>query len=227
MITFHFTFDLKAWGSPVVKDWALGLPQLWWEQAPNAIGSSFLALAGASIWLRTQKKPKAAGGKPLWLSPVARVAAAAALVSLGTAVAYPAEPIWFGVLHCIALASLLLLPLRGLRPAAGLAFTAAWLAFGAWAIAKDAGGSPWLHWLLPRTETPVGDHYPLAPWGGVLWLGYFLAAWLRGAEGWLARFEGRGPPALSWLGRHSLAIYLLHQPVMIGLLWAAGVIRPG
>ena len=35
---------------------------------------------------------------------------------------------------------------------------------------------------------------------------------------------GRVPAAIRWLGRHSLAVYLAHQPLLIGFLWF--VLRP-
>ena len=62
---------------------------------------------------------------------------------------------------------------------------------------------------------------PLAPWAGIalagIALGHALARRdfvaltpLAGSRAWLA-----------WLGRHSLAVYMVHQPVLLGVLWLA------
>ena len=73
----------------------------------------------------------------------------------------------------------------------------------------------------PITE----DYVPLIPWLGVMWWGMAVGRW------WLARstsigrrFKAHGPSTpLAWLGRWSLSWYMLHQPVLIGLLsaWVA------
>ena len=69
----------------------------------------------------------------------------------------------------------------------------------------------------PATE----DYVPLFPWTGVLLIGIPLGHALarRGADA-LVRL-GHAPTLLPWLGRHSLAVYLVHQPLLVGLLWLA------
>ena len=64
------------------------------------------------------------------------------------------------------------------------------------------------------------DYYPLLPWIFLFLAGYWLG------EAFLQR---RAPefcyrehlPALGWIGRHALIIYLAHQPVVYGVLWLA------
>jgi uncharacterized membrane protein len=99
-----------------------------------------------------------------------------------------------------------------------------------------------LNWLGLITRLPITEDYvPIVPWWGVMLLG------CAGMQRWLAADSGQTratPPqrqaapaswlvcvawvswpcgALARLGRHSLMYYLLHQPVMLGLLWLAGV----
>ena len=66
------------------------------------------------------------------------------------------------------------------------------------------------------------DYFALLPWLFLFWAGYFL----HGVVG-RARMEPLRRsvcPALGWMGRHSLLLYLLHQPVIYGVLSAAAVL---
>ena len=73
---------------------------------------------------------------------------------------------------------------------------------------------------LPNTL----DWRPLLPWAGVVFLG-LGATRLPGVLKWLKRpdrWRAKSAPAraISFAGRHSLPIYLVHQPILIGLLAA-------
>jgi uncharacterized membrane protein len=60
---------------------------------------------------------------------------------------------------------------------------------------------------------------PLAPWAGFVFAGIALAHALA-AQKWRALAPlARTPRALRWLGRHSLLLYMLHQPIFFALLW--------
>ena len=60
---------------------------------------------------------------------------------------------------------------------------------------------------------------PLAPWLGVVLIGVALGHALV-ANGFRTLAPLTAAPAwLMWLGRHSLAVYMVHQPVLLGLLW--------
>jgi uncharacterized membrane protein len=86
---------------------------------------------------------------------------------------------------------------------------------------------PWLIWLgVKQIGVYMVDFYPLLPWLGVALLGVFAGHTLY-PEG-KRRFSlpdgsDLGPVrGLRFLGRHSLLIYLVHQPVLIGLLILLG-----
>jgi uncharacterized membrane protein len=67
-------------------------------------------------------------------------------------------------------------------------------------------------------KPPTEDHVPLLPWFGVVLVGVALGAALPRARVALDRMGRLSPRWLGWLGRHSLLIYLVHQPVLIGAL---------
>ena len=60
------------------------------------------------------------------------------------------------------------------------------------------------------------DYFPLLPWLFLFWAGYYLHP-LVGRKRMEPLRQSVCPP-LGWLGRHSLVLYLLHQPVIFGVL---------
>lgn len=128
--------------------------------------------------------------------------------------------IYFGVLHCLG-SCMLLWPLFRDRSQRALL---------CWGILL-AVLSPWVV-RLPKTEsfllipfgiTPgdfvTGDYYPLLPGLGYFLLGGWLGRHLyREKRSLLPDYHSRIAGALCWAGTHSLPIYLLHQPVLAGLL---------
>jgi len=77
-----------------------------------------------------------------------------------------------------------------------------------------------LSWIGFVTEKPrTEDYVPLAPWAGVVALGVAAGDSLA-RNGFRALLPiGRAPPWLRWMGRHSLLIYMIHQPLLLGGLW--------
>lgn len=162
------------------------------------------------------------------------VAGCAVVLTVVTAGFLPSESIWFGVLHLNAAAvllSCLLRPLLEKCPAgAGLAACAMLFALtnqvpegylGFESLRLCPLPAAWyrtnLFWLgLPDlTKFSSADYFPLIPWLFLFWCGLFLARlWRPGA--------GRAPAALrplACVGRHTLLVYMLHQPVIYGALW--------
>ncbi len=212
MIAFHFCFDLAYFrlaGWDFYRD-------PFWLTARTVILSSFLLLAGASLVL-AQRTP---GGRAHFWRHVGQVAACAVLVSAGSYLVYPRSYIWFGVLHAIAVSLVLIRPVAA-RPWLALALGVAVIAAGNLIASPWFDGRAW-GWLGFATVKPVTEDYvPLFPWTGVMLVGVALGHVLvRNDFRAIAPFA-RLPRWVAWLGRHSLAVYMVHQPLLFGALWAA------
>jgi len=192
----------------------------------HGVAISFLTLAGVSLALASREGFDARA----FARRLAIVGGAAALVSLGTYVYLPEAFVSFGILHCIVAASLLAAPfVRGpwLVPlAVGVA-----LVITPFVLRSEAfNGSNW--WLgVGVAEPRTLDWRPLLPWSGFTLIGLALArAWLaRGLPQTMVDWRPRGAAgrALAFAGGRSLLVYLVHQPVLIGLVFlAAAVIGP-
>jgi uncharacterized membrane protein len=216
MVVYHLAWDLADFGFV-----SAGLPFTpAMRLLSHAVASAFLALVGVSLALA---HPHGLRGRA-FARRFAIVAGAALMVTAASFVIDPAEPIAFGILHCIAVASLVAAPFVGAPAwtalAAGVAALAAPLA-----VASDSLDAPALVWLGLGTTAPhTLDWRPLLPWAGVVLVGLALArASLPRLAGWRwtqwrpAAAPGR---ALRFAGRHSLVIYLVHQPILFACLFA-------
>ena len=212
MVAYHFCFDL-AWFGFADFDF-YGSPA--WIAFRSIILTLFLGLVGFSLWL-------AQGERINWRKVTRRtllIAINAALISAVTWWQFGDRFIYFGVLHLITVASLLgLLFLRFYRLN---------LVLGISLIALTYYQHPWfdsptVNWIGFMTHKPLTEDYvPLVPWFGVVLLGMHIAQWMAhtgklstlNGPAWVSR---TGPLLLA--GRHSLLVYMLHQPVLIGVLW--------
>lgn len=222
MIVYHFCFDL-AFNGWLAADFGEDLRWIWFR---IPILGSFLFVAGVSLGLAEARAPT---GAQFWRR-VGIIAGAAALVSLGSYLAFPDSFIYFGVLHAIALMSVLARPaLRwGLwTMVLGLAV----LAIGV-TVRHPFFDQPPLHWIglmtfKPRTE----DYVPLFPWFGMMLIGAGASTWAAQQRGWPDRLAAWVVPRrlgwVAWLGRHSLVVYLLHQPLMLGAMLLIRQVHPG
>ena len=210
MAIYHFCFDLRYFGL-TRADFE---HDPFWLAARSAILSSFLAIAGISMVLAR----KGVRSDARWLRHAAVIAGAALLVSAASYVMFPRSYIWFGVLHAIAASLVVARPFVD-RPLAAVAAGAVVIAAGI-VFSHPAFDNRALGWIGFMTHKPVTEDYvPLFPWTGVLLLGIAAGHWLvRERFAPLAPL-GRVPGALRFLGRHGLVVYLVHQPLLIGLLW--------
>ena len=214
MAGYHLTWDLADFRliSPLVP-FTPGMRLL-----SHVVASVFLALVGVSLALAHRH---GLNRRAFWRR-LGIVAGAAALVSAGSAIFAPGEGIFFGILHCIAAASLVAAPF--VTKPASVSLAVGLIAIVApFLVHSTAFDPPWLLWLglgeaLPNTL----DWRPLLPWAGLVFLGLSLARApgvmpaLMSPNRW--RANARPSRALAFAGRHSLPIYLVHQPILIGLL---------
>ncbi|WP_137699926.1 heparan-alpha-glucosaminide N-acetyltransferase [Marimonas lutisalis] len=215
MAVFHFTYDLEMFG--LIAGGTIASPP--WRLFAECIAGSFIFLSGISLWLAHAQGLR---WRAFWRR-LAVVGAAAALVSAATLIAMPQVFVYFGILHCIAVSGLVgVLFLRLPAVVTLLAAVAVWMAPEY--LQDPAFNQPWLYWSGLATQVrPAMDFVPVLPWLAPALAGLALARLADGA-GLFERLRGGGTPArawrwLAWPGRHSLMVYLLHQPVLMGLVW--------
>lgn len=202
MVIFHLIVDLKDFHGFQVEY----LSGFWYYEGKLS-AVLFIYLAGISSTLN--RRATHHGMKLL---------AAAMLVSGATYLFSPATYVRFGILHLLG-SSILLSPILVRLPSAVLgALTVVLLLLPRFLdkITNDSG------LLLPLGVTPAVfssmDYYPLIPW-----LGVFLLGLLAGRRFYARRISlfapWKGAVSISWLGRHSLIIYLVHQPILLAVLY--------
>jgi uncharacterized membrane protein len=210
MAAFHFSYDLNYYRF-IHQDFHADPV---WTLQRTCIVTLFLLCAGAGQAIASAQGQSPARFWKRW----AQVAGCALLVSAGSWWMFPRSYISFGVLHGIAV---MLIVVR---------FTASW---GAWrwplgllAIVLprlvqdpffDSRATDWIGLVthLPVTE----DYVPVLPWLGVMWWGAAAGQWLLARRArWLAGAVPAAARPLAVLGRWSLSFYMVHQPVLIGLL---------
>jgi uncharacterized membrane protein len=212
MAAFHFAFDLNhfGWLQPRQNFYSDAL----WTVQRACIVSLFLFCAGLSLAVALH----AGQGWPKFWRRWAQIAGCSLLVSIGSAWMFPNSWISFGVLHGIAVMLVLARLAAPLR---------SWLwPLGAACILLPAlvqhpfFDSRWTNWVGLVTHKPVTEDFvPLLPWLGVMLFGLAAGQWLlRERMHWLTVAPPAGAAPLALLGRWSLSFYMLHQPVLIGVL---------
>ena len=183
----------------------------------RAVAGLFLFVVGISLTLSVKKKGKWPPLK-LWIRS-AKLLAVALCVSLATYVAFGQNLVVFGILHLISISIVLgyfFLGQTWLSLVVGLSV----LLLGHY-IRLLQPGSWGLLWLgLPPVEFYSVDYTPLIPWFGPVLIGVFVGNSLYRKKVTLLVGLGNRQnymlKGLSFLGRKSLLIYCVHQPV----LWA-------
>lgn len=203
MIAYHLAFDLCQFGF---------VPWSFFESTPmfaleRFIAWSFILCAGISCRLSRGNIRRGL-----------ICAAAGLLVVAGSYIA--SAPIRFGILQFLSAAMLLYgltarwLPLeRDAVPVVCLVL----YALTKWVTDRVEVNARWLFWLGFSYDGFVSyDYFPLLPYIFLFALGVWLGGYiLRHRD---ARVLTRPmPSALTWTGRHTLAIYLLHQPLLYGI----------
>lgn len=223
MAVYHFTWDLDYFGYIAPGTAATG----GWKIFARLIAGSFIFLAGFSLVLGHRGEIRWRG---FWMR-FGRIVAAALLISGATYFIFPSSFIFFGILHHIAVASLLGLLFLRLPVAVMLVCSAA--AFAAPHFLRSASfDQSALWWVgLSSTAPRSNDYVPLLPWFGAFLLGMaasriFLLRKSYAPVSPHQAVDGRWISLLAAAGRHSLAIYLLHQPILIALVFLFTVVMP-
>ena len=188
----------------------LDLRAMGWHLFQRSIAASFFLLVGVSLALARPTAAKAA-------ARIARIAACALLVTAASAVLDPQRVVTFGILHNIAVSSVLALPVLRL----GVWNTLLGAVLVVLGTVVSLPGHPLLDWTgLGGAPAPAFDFQPLLPWLGVVLWGVALGTALLGPLGEpVLAWHSDSTPArvLAFLGRHGLVVYMVHVPVLVAI----------
>jgi len=224
MFVYHSTYDLDTLGGYDIQS-TTGQ----WALFADVTAGLFLFLVGVSLAISRARTTLT--GWNLFRKYLARglrilvyaVVLTFVFLALGMGV------VAFGILHLIGISIILAYPFLRLR-FTNLVLGALIFVAGQYILAQGLDSQS--IWLLPFGIVPEGvimpDYRPLLPWFGVVLIGLFFGNLVYGDGGRPAVTEDEAPlPArpLLPLGRNSLLIYLIHQPIIIALLAATGVVE--
>ncbi len=215
MVLFHIAFDLNYF-----TRYKLDFGWLFWFLFPRLIASIFIIVSGIALTLsynRTRTPVKKFAMRGL------KIFSLGLLITATTFLLFPQETIWFGILHFMGITSILSLPFIKMRKenlAIGLLITLV----GTYLTAMRFGLS-WMSWLIPSSFVAF-DYFPIVPWFGVMLMGIAMGNSLypKARRGFGIRQANKLEGALALLGRNSLTIYFLHQPLIILILFLLGVV---
>lgn len=205
MVLFHLSYDLNNFHF-IHIDIYEGYS---WHAFRNVIIFLFMITVGISLYIANEQLFHLKKN----LYRLIKLFLVSLLITLVSYLLYPTTWIYFGIIHLIFVSSLLALPFvkyPTLSLVIGLFWIFAYLAFDAnmdWLFTWSKGV---LH-LPDRTQ----DIAHLFPWLGVVFIGIFV-----GSKKWfdLDMKANAFTTPLSFLGRHALLIYLIHQPILVGVI---------
>ena len=223
MFVYHFFFDLTFFNI-----YPLPLDTIGFQVFLYPIGTLFLLLVGISLALSNQRKKQqnpTISTKSLFLTQLIRGLSIFSLGMIITVVTYlyPHQGfIRFGVLHCIGLSIILSFLFINYRIISGI-FGAIIITLGI-LIQPITVSTSHLLWLgLKPSQFYTLDYFPLLPWFRVILIGIFIGNSLYKNNSRLYTLVDMSDKiiikSLSYLGRHSLVIYFIHQPIILSLLY--------
>ena len=206
MVAFHFLYDLNYFA---VTSIPVNEGYLFWFARITA--GIFIFISGICLSVSYSKKKD-----KYWKKSLRRFTKLFGLGLIITAITwlfFPQEFIVFGILHFFGLSAVIILPFLRFKKSniiLGLIF----IAIGIF-LSGIAFDFPYLLWLGLE---PVGfltfDYFPIFPWFGLLLIGLFA-----GKKFYVNKTPKIRNNVLTFIGRHSLLIYFLHQPVLIGIIF--------
>ncbi len=218
MVIFHGfeVFALLKRGRPLEG----GIFNLW-QQGTAML---FLALFGLAAYLNYARNHR--GKRAVFQSRLlkgAQLFGWGMMITITTYLFLKEGFVSFGILHLMGVSSVLIYPLLafGYR---NLMLGAAIIPAGYY-LSRFRFNFAWLAWLglVPAGFNSV-DYFPIAPWLGYILIGIFLGNYFYpGGEprlNWIKFSNNPIVKTFSFLGRHSLLIYLVHQPLLIAAIGA-------
>ena len=205
MLVSNFVTDLNYFG---LMDVEKG-DQWWWLARATAF--LFVSISGISYFLAHQKKYDFMDT----FERTKRLVFWAFMITMVTYIFAPAAYVRFGVLHLLALASIIAFPFAR-KP--GIAFGIGIVLL----LIPLSTNSNFVWFGLQETGTFAVDYFPLNPWLGIFFLSLAFSSIIYPESKPILQINW--PEKWLWFGRNTLIIYVIHQPILIGSLVISGQI---
>jgi len=220
MIVFHFLSDIVLLGK-----YNLNLDSGFWFYFGRITAIIFLLLVGISLNISYSRLKTKSFKK--YLKRGLKIFSWGLLLTLLTFIFFKEGFIVFGILHLIGISIIAAYPFLK-HPYFSLLIGLVFITRGIFLI-KETADFPYLMWLGLKPENfSTIDYYPIIPWFGVVLIGIFLGNLLYKNN--IRRFKIWDLSKISFirffsfLGKHSLLIYLIHQPILIIILYIFGIV---
>ena len=222
MILYHLIYDLDQWTNLNID---VNAP--FWFVLGKAAALLFIFLSGISSGL--SKRPVKNGLRVLFFGMI---------ITLVTYVAFPEQYVRFGILHFLGV-MMLLYPLIQKLPNSALIVGSFLLIACGFVLQDKVVNTPL---LLPLGLMYPGfstiDYYPLLPYGGVTLLGVLSYRYYFASQKAVKKVSNRNKESstpkekkratysmVTWISRHSLWIYLTHQPILLALIFGLKILK--
>ncbi len=220
MIIFHILFDLVF-----LDIFKINLHSGFILLFLHSIGSIFLLLVGISLSLSYSRIKNVLSKSQIWLKFIKRgvmIFCLGLIITLLTWFILPDGFIIFGVLHCIGLSIIFSIPFLKFK-FINLFFGIILVLIGL-VLKTMIFNFDWFLWLgfVPYRFYTI-DYFPILPWFGVVLIGIFLGNifytdYKRNFHiNDFSRFKF--VKLICFLGRNSLFIYFVHQPLILSLIY--------
>lgn len=220
MILFHFIYDLNHFSVIYYKLWKGPF-----AYAASITASIFIILVGISLTISYNKRKKHFSLSTIRLQFLKRglkLFGLGLIITIISWIIIPERFVIFGILHCIGVCIMLSIPFIAYTRL-NLIIGGVLIALGLYLRLFTFGFS----WLLPFGFLPAKyftiDYFPLLPWFGVVLVGIAFGNFFY-PEG-KRRFHLKDKSTIGisqricFIGRYSLPIYFIHQPILVGLIY--------
>ena len=222
MVFYHLMWDLNYFG--VVTLNMLSGP---WQWFARSIATMFIVVLGISLVVSTAHSDRSRLFPKFFLRGT-KIFGLGLIITMATYFFLGQGFVIFGILHLLGFSIVAAYPFmpyswRYLTLITGLIL----IGLGIY-LDSQVSSTPWLIWLgLKQSGRFMVDYYPVLPWFGLALVGVYVGHTLyaNGVSRLILPDKSQTLliRELSFLGRHSLLIYIVHQPLLIGLLILLGV----
>ena len=218
MVGYHLLYDLGDFaGIKTFMGFSTDLSSLAWLVAQNFFAGLFVILSGISSTFSRNNFHR-----------FVKFGVVALLITAVTCLFDSSSAIFFGIIHCLAVSVLIYAQKKQKRrPATRAIWGGLILLAGFFMPALRKVLAVKTNWFIPlglfSPSFSSIDYFPLIPWFGIFLIGTALGEWLYAQKKSLLR-RPLPDTFINWCGRHSLLIYLIHQPLIIGVLYLLGYV---